>query len=184
MNRISKIETDNVSYISEIQPPEEKFPEKTLWRVVSTSSRSKRHNRRAIQRFRARNDAFAFMRSFSAPLEKIGSMSMGDIALAVFRTNPSKAGQVRDISLAGMAFSYVASDSCKEGPCVLDLLMAESGFYLKNLRYTVVSDIRISDDPDSYSITTKRISVRFKDITPSQTEKLIYFLKNYTIGSA
>ncbi len=143
-----------------------------------------KHDRRLKPRYRPVTGAFALLRPVRSRIRRIHTLSMADIALAVFRSNPAKYGQIADISTNGLAFTYVADDRCCSDKCVLDILIAESGFYLQNLRFDIVSDLAFIEDIAFDCFKTGRLSLQFTNLTQPQTEQIFYFLEHHTVGTA
>ena len=118
--------------------------------------------------------------SAPADLGQIEDMSMGEIALAVLKAKPLKMGQIVNISKGGLAFRYIDSEIEAGKTSELDILFAQNGFHLKKISFKTVADYKaVSEFPFS-SIVMRQRSVQFREMRPSQTSRLDYFIKNYT----
>lgn len=141
-------------------------------------------DRREHQRFQFKKDAVAFIRSRRADPIRIKELSMGEIGFAVIKSNPSKLGRIKDLSISGLAFHYIDNRKTQAGePFKLDILLAGFGFYLENLSFEPISGFELDDDFPFNSIKTKRLGIRFKELTLNQVSKLKYFIRNYTSGT-
>jgi len=138
---------------------------------------------REHQRFQVKKDAVAFIRSIRADPIRIKELSMGEIGFAVIKSNPSKLGRIKDLSISGLAFHYIDNRKTQAGePFKLDILLADCGFYLENLSFEPISDFELDDDFSFNSIKTKRLGIKFKELTLNQVSKLKYLIRNYTSG--
>jgi hypothetical protein len=141
-------------------------------------------DRREHQRFQVKKDAVAFIRSRRADPIRIKELSMGEIGLAVIRSNPSKLGRIKDLSISGLAFHYIDNRKAQAGePFKLDILLADCGFYLENLSFEPISDFELDNDFSFNYIKTKRLGIKFKELTLNQVSKLKYLIRNYTLGT-
>jgi hypothetical protein len=135
--------------------------------------------RRRLARQPVREGAFALLRSRGNGLCDIRRMTMGDIACAVFRANPSKMGRIIDVSMGGLAFSYIDGDACRRTPCRLDILVADSAFYIKNLLFRAVTDMDAPGDPDLQVMKMKLAGLQFMDLSPYQKSLLDHFIRRH-----
>jgi len=119
--------------------------------------------RRKHKRFRVQNGAFAVLTAFSWP------------------HSTQKLGQIIDIGMGGLAFSYIASEEPSNGSLELSIFLAENRFHLRNIPFKTISDVETKKVPFS-SITMKRSGVQFGELTPNQISQLKYFISNHTIG--
>jgi hypothetical protein len=108
-------------------------------------------------------------------------MFMVDVALAVFRSRPAKLGPILDISLSGLAVQCFDGTDRARRSHVLDLLVAESGFFIQGLRFAVVADIPFADEPEFSPLLSRRLSLRFERISGEHRIKIRRFIEHYTI---
>ena len=104
---------------------------------------------------------------------------MGEIACDVFRSKPIKLGRINNISMDGLVFCYIESQMKSNESSVLDILLADCGFYLGNLLFKTISDIELSEGLPIDSVKTRQLRVQFKKITPEQKIQLDYFIRNH-----
>ncbi|MGA8180956.1 MAG: hypothetical protein WB792_12920 [Desulfobacterales bacterium] len=136
--------------------------------------------KRAHERFRTKKDAFALIRPAAAGHLHIADRSMGQIACAVYRSKPVRFGRIVDISTGGLLFRYINGEERYSGSPVLDILVADSGFYLENLRFKNIADVKINDDFTINSVKMRLNRVQFEEPGPAAMMKLKYFVENYT----
>ena len=141
-----------------------------------TQERPERRNHR---RFQINEVAFAMIRSaLSKPICLIDK-SMGEIACDVFRLKPIKLGRIDDISMDGLVFRYADSKIQLNETSVLDILLADCGFYLENVSFNTISDTEIFEDYPIDSVKMKQIRLQFRKLTPSQKFKLEYLIHHH-----
>ena len=110
-----------------------------------------------------------------------------ETAFAALRSGFKKVGKVHDISIKGLAFSYMdkaeelLSDSDSTN---VDIFTSENGFHLANVPCKVVYDTETSLFTSIDTIRTNRCGLQFGELPGSQAEQLEYFLKNHTTGIA
>jgi hypothetical protein len=143
--------------------------------------------RRKYKRYRAKKLTFAVVRSDCAACEIdcIDQMSRAEVALAVFKSKPAKMGQIDDLSLEGLSFSYIddIADDLDESK-TLDILFVDDNFFLTRLPFEIVQEYEIDDERTFSPITMRRRSVAFGNLTSDQRNKLDYFITSHTTGEA
>ena len=92
-------------------------------------------------------------------------------------------GRVDDLSIGGLAFTYVGSGDAPNGS-YLDLSFANS-FYLGQLRFETISDYEtVEKAPPFSSRNMRRCGVKLKKLTRHQKAKLERFIQNHAMGEA
>jgi hypothetical protein len=138
-----------------------------------------RAERRNHTRFQIKKVAFAIIRSvFSKPICLI-DRSMGEIACDVFRSKPIMFGRMDDISMNGLLFRYVDSKIQSNESPVLDILLADCGFYLESVLFENISDTEIPEDFPIDSVKMKQLRLQFRKLTPEQKFQLEYLIQNH-----
>jgi hypothetical protein len=140
----------------------------------------RRKDRREARRFGVQKSAFAVIRPERNPFRLDEDMFMVDVALAVFRSRPAKLGPILDISLSGLAVKCFEGTDRVRRSHVLDLLVAESGFFIQGLRFAVVADIPFADEPEFSPLLSRRLSLRFERIDEEHRMKIRRFIERYT----
>jgi hypothetical protein len=132
--------------------------------------------RRRHKRFRVNICAFALIRSAAANPIKIHGQGMGQIGCSVFRSKPTKLGRISNISMGGLMFCYVYSKVQSDESMAMDILSADCGFYLDNLRFKSISDLLIPNDFPNSPIRMGQLHIEFKNLAPCQIAKVEYFI--------
>lgn len=106
-----------------------------------------------------------------------------DGAFAVLGPRSSKIGQVMDISMDGLAFSYVAGEDEPNGSYELGILLAEHSFHLSKMPFETIWDKEAEQLP-SISLRIRRCGLQFGRLKHHQISQLKHFIENYAIGEA
>ena len=104
------------------------------------SNEKKKIDSRQDIRFQLNENAFALIRSIHTGPLKIYGKSMGCIACAVFNAKPAKLGEIDNLSMGGLMFHHVDSTTQLSKSLVLDILLADCGFYLANMQFKTITD--------------------------------------------
>ena len=146
---------------------------------LDDSDEKKRVEHRQHRRFQLNEDAFALIRPVSAGPLKIYGKSMGCVACAVFDARPAKLGKIDDISMGGLMFHHVDSKTQLSEALVLDILLADCGFYLANLAYKTITDVVIPEDLPGDPFEMRQVGLQFKTLNAIQQAKLHDFILNH-----
>jgi hypothetical protein len=131
------------------------------------------------KRYQLTEDAFALIRPISTgPLEICGK-SMGCIACAVFKAKPVKLGKIDNISMGGLMFHHADSEERSNQALVLDILLADCGFYLSDMPFKTVADVVIPDEVFSDAIEIRQIRLQFQQLNAIQQAQLKEFIVNH-----
>ena len=183
---------DNINYISEDDPNhlineigmiEDGYGpmgmDDSLLLDLDNSDGIKRIEYRYHKRYQLTEDAFALIRPISTGPLKIRGKSMGCIACAVFNARPVKLGKIDNISMGGLMFYHV---DCKEQlsrALVLDILLADCGFYLANMPFKTITDVVIPDEVFSDAIEIRQVCLQFLKLNAFQQARLEDFIMNH-----
>ena len=140
----------------------------------------KRGDRRAHKRSQVKKRAVALIRPVSVRQLCVADRSMGEIACAVYRSKPAKFGRINNISMGGLSFDYIPGREQSSQSFVLDILLADCGFYLANLAFKSISDVKVAADFSMDFIQMRRHHVRFERLASAQIRKIQYFIQNYS----
>jgi len=133
--------------------------------------------RRRHKRFSSKNGAFAVVHSSGTSMNRFKKMSMGQIASAVYKSNPSKVGRIVDLSRGGLSFCYIDDHNSGADNLKMDILSAHDDFYLGRLPFKIVRD---ESAGAAYSpLKLKQQRVAFRELTSDQKRRLDDFLKNH-----
>ena len=140
----------------------------------------KRGDRRAHKRFQVKKDAFALIRPVSIKQIQVADRSMAEVACAVYRSKPAKFGRINNISMDGLSFDYIAGEEGSSQHLVLDILLADRGFYLANLTFKTICDVKVAADSSMDPIKMRQHRVRFERLASNQIRKMQYFIQHYS----
>jgi len=138
--------------------------------------------KRAHKRFQVDNDAFALIRPAAAEQIRVSNRSMAEIACSVYRSKPIRFGRIDNVSMGGLSFRYITGEERSNQSLVLDILVAESGFYLENLTFKNISDFEMGDEFEINSFKMRLNRVQFEGLEPAAMMKLKYFVGNYSVS--
>jgi hypothetical protein len=146
---------------------------------LDDSIEKKRIECRYHERFQLNKDAFALIRSIPAGPLNIQGKSMGCIACAVFNAKPAKLGKIDNISMGGLMFHHVDSKAQLSQALVLDILLADCGFYLANMPFKTITDVVIPDEVSSDAIEIRQVRLQFQKLNVDQQARLKDFIVNH-----
>ena len=104
---------------------------------------------------------------------------MGCIACAVYNTKPAKLGKIDNISMGGLMFHHADSKAQIGQAFVLDILLADCGFYLANMPFKTITDVVIPDDVSSDAIEMRQVRLQFQKLNAIQQARLKLFITNH-----
>jgi hypothetical protein len=134
--------------------------------------------RRQVPRFTVKEHTFAVVRSTdSNDLKGVGSMSRGQVGIALFKVRPAKMGQIMNLSLKGLCFNYIVNDEKLPEGGEVDILFAEENFYLGALPCRIVREQIQANDLPFTPIVMRQRAVAFEGLDPEQEQILKRFLK-------
>ena len=146
---------------------------------LDASDPEKRLEHRYHKRFQLNENAFALIRPVSAGPLKIFGKGMGGVACAVFDARPAKLGKIDNISMGGLMFHYVDSKTQLSEALVLDILLADCGFYLANIAYKTLADVVIPEDLPGDPFAMRQVRLQFHKLNAIQHAKLHDFILNH-----
>jgi hypothetical protein len=141
----------------------------------------KEFEHRCHKRFQLREDAFALIRPISAGPPNIQGKSMGSIACAVFNARPVRLRRIDNISMGGLMFQHVAGKKQLNKVFVLDILLADYGFYLANLPFKIKADVVLPEDIPGSTFEMRQVRLRFRNLSANQQTNLKDFILNHGV---
>jgi hypothetical protein len=183
---VEDIQPDRMNYVNELSGFNHDIASvsRSLLLELMDKKRVKGVEKRTHKRFQVNNDAFALIRPAAAEQIRVTDKSMAEIACSVYRSKPVRFGRIDDISLGGLSFSYITGEERSSQSLVLDILMADSGFYLDNLTFKNIADFEMDDGFAINSFKMRLNRVQFKKPEPAAMMKLKYFVENYSVSRA
>jgi hypothetical protein len=137
---------------------------------------------RAHKRLQVNKDAFALIRPDAAEQLRVTDRSMAEIACAVYRSKPVRFGRIDNISMGGLSFRYITGEERSNQSLMLDILVADSGFYLENLTFKNIADFEMDDGFTMNSFKMRLNRVQFEGLEPAAIMKLKHFVENYSVS--
>ena len=101
-------------------------------------------------------------------------------AYAVARPEGGKIGQIKDISMGGLAFNYLANEVRSQHCNELDIVIRQSNMRIKDLPVKTISDFELAQKNVFSVVKLRQLGVQFGDLTQIQTSQLEHFLKTHT----
>ena len=102
-------------------------------------------------------------------------------AYAAISPNSNKIGQIIDISMGGLCFKYINTESKTEEPVNRteeSIFLSSMGYYVGDLPFQTVADYEITNTPSFSSMKVRKRHIKFTDLTFKQLFDLDYYLKN------
>ena len=87
-----------------------------------------------------------------------------------------KQGKIIDISMAGVAFSYVEQEDWTDESFDRGMLLGERDLHIEDIPLKIISDCAIN----SGLTVIRRCGVKFEQLTPRQISQLEFFIWNNT----
>ena len=92
----------------------------------------------------------------------------------------NKVGRIIDIGMDGLRFGYVAGNELSDKSFELDIFLSNTDFYLERVPCEMISEAKIPRSPYG-SLSIRKCSVQFGELTPNQISQLEYFIQNHAI---
>ena len=127
--------------------------------------------RRKYERYTMPRGTFAILRSESERLRNHAQMSIGEIAMVIYKSQPEAMWQVKDMSLGGIGIGGNTATIADAASLELDLLMADQGVYVHNIPFTVAPS-ESADKGAKKPAAVRSDALHFKDLDEAQKESL------------
>ena len=102
-------------------------------------------------------------------------------AYAVLGPETSKLGQIKDISMQGLAFKYLADEARPNGGGrELDIIIHQNRFCVKSIPIQTVSDFELAKENALSTVRLRQQGVQFGNLTSDQASQLEFILKHHT----
>lgn len=104
-----------------------------------------------------------------------------DVAFAILKTNrEEELGQIVNISMGGLAFHYFIGNREFQPAERLDVLLADRGIHVENIKFRVVEDYELVNELPFSSITKREQRVLFNDLSDAQIQGIDSFIRRHT----
>ena len=101
-------------------------------------------------------------------------------AYAVAGPEAAKLGQIKDISMGGLAFNYLADEARSQRCNELDIIIRQYSMRIEHLPVKTVSDFELAQKNVFSTVKLRQLGVQFGELTPDQTTQLEHLLKTHT----
>ena len=109
-------------------------------------------------------------------------------AYAALGRESKKIGLIKDISMGGLSFEYIAGGSGQTDVSEVDIFLVGNMFQLYNIPCEIIYEIAVHsphvDNVYSQTLTTKRCGLAFRNLRAEEKSKLKLFLQAYSDGLA
>ncbi len=135
--------------------------------------------RRKHKRYSMPRGTFAILRNELEQLNDYRRMSIGEIAMVLYKSEAQVIGQVVNMSFGGMAFVHSDCQAPRSDQMQLDLLFAEQGIYLHNVPFRPVRVSPIGGKGKKAD-NSQRIALQFETLDPLQSNELRELITYHT----
>jgi hypothetical protein len=84
--------------------------------------------------------------------------------------------------MGGLMFHHVESKAQLNQALVLDILLADCGFYLADMPFITITDVAISDEIPDDPIEIRQVRLQFQKLNAIQQTRLKDFIMNHGTG--
>lgn len=127
--------------------------------------------RRKHKRYPMPRGTFVILRKGSERLNNHAKMSIGEIAMVLYKSKPDFMGQVTDVSFGGVGFESHNTGIPDTGNMELDLLMTEQRLYLHNIPYGTVT-LEPTGSGGKKATKFRKNALCFKDLDAELKDRL------------
>jgi len=101
-------------------------------------------------------------------------------AYAVTGPEAAKLGQIKDISMGGLAFNYLADEGRSQSCDALDIITRQCSMRIEHLPVKTISDFELAPKNVFSTVKLRQLGVQFGELTPDQRSQLQHLLKTHT----
>jgi hypothetical protein len=121
---------------------------------------------------------FAFLRYELDQLINHRQMSIGEIAMILYKSEAQMVGQVANVSFGGVALETNCCRLPADSELELDLLMADKGIYLHNIPFTPLSATSFGKTKKQVDCSQRAV-ICFKDLDPKLKKELCVLMAHH-----
>ena len=100
---------------------------------------------------------------------------------AAVRQKSNQLGQIKDISFAGLAFTYLANEGAINGARSLDIFVTKHRLYIKGIPFKLVRDDRVEKESPFSTVPVRQQAVQFGKLSSEQRRKLGRLMQHHTV---
>jgi len=101
---------------------------------------------------------------------------------ALLKNNPSKLGQIKNISRGGLAFSYIVDGEQMHEAFKVDIFISNIGYCLKDVPSKKISDLHLDNRLPFSTFSIRQARIQFNELNHSQLSQLDNLMRDYTTG--
>jgi PilZ domain len=101
---------------------------------------------------------------------------------ALLKNGSSKLGQIKNISIGGLAFMYISHEEQIGEPAEVDIFISGNGYFLKGISCKKISDIHVENFVPFSTFEMRQLGVQFGEMSHGQTAQLNTFIKKYAVA--
>ena len=105
-------------------------------------------------------------------------------AFAAVRQKSNQLGQIKDISVGGLAFTYLANEGATNGALALDIFVTKHQLYIKDIPFQLVRDTLVEKESPFSTVPVREQAVQFRKLTKEQKNQLIHLMQYHTVGES
>lgn len=135
--------------------------------------------RRRHKRYPMPRGTFVILRDKFEALQHHAQMSIGEIAMVLYKSQPRMMGQVRELSMGGLTVDGEVDRFAEIDDVELDLLLTRQGIYLHNLPFAAVPSIAAGKGKKK-APPVRTDAVQFRNLDDRQKGQLRELLNHHT----
>ena len=101
---------------------------------------------------------------------------------ALLKNNSSKLGQIKNISRAGLAFSYIVDEEQMHDSFKVDIFISNLGYCLKDIPSKKISDFHVDNKLPFSTFSIRQVGIQFNELNHSQLSQLDNLMRDHTTG--
>jgi hypothetical protein len=106
--------------------------------------------------------------------------SVAEDTFVALRPHYYRIGKVLNISIDGLAFTYMVDGKPPGQSFALDIFLDGRTFFLKEVPFITIADVACDEIPLG-SVETRRMHVQFENLTSHQKDELESFIRNHSM---
>ena len=99
---------------------------------------------------------------------------------ALIKNNSSTLGQIKNVSMGGLAFSYIVNEEQMHESFKVDIFISGQGFCLKNIPSKKISDFHIDNKLSFTTFAIRQVGIQFNELNHNQLSQLDNFIRDHT----